>query len=215
MALELIGAGFGRTGTLSLKAALERLGAGPCYHMIEVLTAPDRAGHWIEAMHTDAPDWEAIFDGYRATVDWPAAAWWRELVERYPDAKVLLSLRDADRWHESVMNTIHPVMQRVLPERAPKILRDFHAMVNELILERTFGGRLHDRAHATQVFEAHNRAVIDAVPPEKLLVYRPGDGWEPLCRFLGVPVPEADFPHLNDTAWYREHIGRFERESER
>jgi len=110
MALRLIGAGLGRTGTLSLKKALERLGFGPCYHMIEVLTAPERARPWLDRTADGSRDWTAIFDGYRATVDWPAAAFWRELVERYPDAKALLSRRDPDRWHESVMNTIHPAM---------------------------------------------------------------------------------------------------------
>jgi hypothetical protein len=207
MALHLIGAGLGRTGTLSLKAALERVGYGPCYHMIEVLTAPERGRHWLEPGPGGSRDWDAIFAGYRATVDWPAAAFWRELVERYPDAKVLLSLRDADRWYESVMNTIHPAMMRELPSDAPASLRDFRAMVYTLIVERTFGGRLEDRAHAKRVFEEHNQAVIDAVPASRLLVYRPGDGWAPLCRFLGVPVPDEDFPHLNDTAWYRARTG--------
>jgi len=207
MALELIGAGLGRTGTLSLKAALERIGYGPCYHMIEVLSAPERAQHWLEQAESGSHDWDAIFRGYRATVDWPAAAFWRALVERYPDAKVLLSLRDADRWYESVMNTIYPVMMQGPPERAPQTLRDFHAMVYGLIFERTFGGRLNDRAYAKRVFEHHNRAVIDAIPPSRLLVYRPGDGWEPICRFLDVPVPDEDFPHLNDTAWYRARTG--------
>ena len=206
MALELIGAGLGRTGTLSLKAALERIGYGPCYHMIEVLTAPERARDWLQQTRSGSRDWDAIFRGYRATVDWPAAAFWRELVERYPDAKVLLSLRDADRWYESVMNTIYHVMTGEIPERAPQTLRDFHAMVYALIFERTFGGRLQDRAHAKRVFEEHNQAVIDAIPASRLLVYRPGDGWEPICRFLDVPVPDEDFPHLNDTAWYRERM---------
>ena len=207
MALELIGAGLGRTGTLSLKAALERIGYGPCYHMIEVLVAPERGRHWLERTQSGAPDWDAIFHGYRATVDWPAAAFWRELVERYPDARVLLSLRDADRWYDSVMNTIFEVMTQPPPEGAPKILNDFHEMVYALIFERTFEGRLADRAHAKRVFEAHNQAVIDAIPASKLLVYRAGDGWEPLCRFLDVPIPDGDFPHLNDTAWYRAHTG--------
>ena len=131
----------------------------------------------------------------------------RQLAARYPDAKVLLSLRDARRWHESVMNTIQPVLAQGPPEDAPALLHEFHAFVRELIVERTFGGRLADRAHATRVFEAHNRAVIDAIPAARLLVYRPGDGWEPLCRFLDVPVPDGDFPRLNDTAWYRSHAG--------
>ena len=203
MALELIGAGLGRTGTLSLKAALERIGYGPCYHMIEVLVAPERGRHWLEQTRSGSHDWDAIFHGYRATVDWPAAAFWRELVERYPDAKVLLSLRDADRWYDSVMNTIYHTLTQEPPERAPEALRDFHKMVYPLIFERTFEGRLKDRAHAKRVFEKHNQAVIDAIPASRLLVYQPGDGWEPLCRFLHMPVPDEDFPHLNDTAEFR------------
>jgi hypothetical protein len=207
MTLELIGAGLGRTGTLSLKAALERLGFGPCYHMIEVLVAPQRGRLWLEQAKRGTRDWDAVFDGYRATVDWPAAAYWRELASRYPDVKVLLSLRDADRWHASVMNTIYPVMMQGPPGEAPQDLRDFHELVRALIFDQTFGGRLDDAAHAMRVFEQHNRAVIDAIPAERLLVYRTGDGWDPLCRFLGVPVPEEDFPHLNDTAWYRARTG--------
>jgi len=207
MALELIGAGLGRTGTLSVKAALERIGYGPCYHMMEVLVAPERARHWLEQTQSGAHDWDAIFDGYRATVDWPAAAFWRELAERYPEAKVLLSLRDADRWYDSVMNTVYHAMTQGPPEPAPEALRDFHEMVYALIFERTFEGRLEDRGHAKRVFEEHNRDVIDAIPASRLLVYRPGDGWEPICRFLDVPVPDADFPHLNDTAWFRARMG--------
>ena len=120
---------------------------------------------------------------------------------------MLLSRRDADRWYDSMMNTIYPVMTQGPPERAPEILRDFHGMVYALIFERTFDGRLGDRAHAKRVFEAHNQAVIDAIPASRLLVYEPGDGWEPICRFLDVPVPDEDFPHLNDTAWYRARTG--------
>src|SRR5262245_9665357 len=207
MALQLIGAGLGRTGTLSLKAALERIGYGPCYHMMEILVEPDRARQWLQPTRSGSHEWDAIFHGYRATVDWPAAAFWRELVGRYPEAKVLLSVRNADRWYESVMNTIYHVMTQDVPERAPAILREFHAMVYELIFEQTFEGRLADRAHAKRVFEAHNQAVIDAIPASRLLVYQPGDGWEPICRFLEVPVPDQDFPHLNDTAWYRARTG--------
>lgn len=215
MALKLIGAGLGRTGTLSLKAALEHIEYGPCYHMIEVLVAPERGRHWLEQTQSGSHDWDAIFRGYHATVDWPAAAFWRELVERYPDAKVLLSRRDADRWYDSVMNTIYPVMMQGPPEPAPQTLYDFHAMVYALIFERTFEGRLGDRAYAKRLFEEHNQAVIDAVPASRLLVYQPGDGWEPICRFLDVPVPDQEFPHLNDTAWYRARAGLPKIESHR
>ncbi len=207
MALELIGAGMGRTGTLSLKAALERIGYGPCYHGIEVLVAPERGRLWLEQTQSGSHDWDGIFHGYRATVDWPAAAFWRELVERYPDAKVLLSLRDSDRWYDSVMNTLYPVMTQGPPKNAPEILHKFHEMLCALVLERTFEGRLGDRDHAKRVFEQHNQSVIDAIPASKLLVYQPGDGWEPICRFLEKPVPNEDFPHVNDTAWYRARTG--------
>ena len=207
MALELIGAGLGRTGTLSLKAALERIGYGSCYHGIEVLVAPERGRLWLEQTQSGSHDWDGIFHGYRATVDWPAAAFWRELVERYPDAKVLLSLRDSDRWYDSVMNTLYPVMTQGPPKNAPEILHKFHEMLCALVLERTFEGRLGDRDHAKRVFEQHNQSVIDAIPASKLLIYQPGDGWEPICRFLEKPVPNEDFPHVNDTAWYRARTG--------
>jgi hypothetical protein len=207
MALQIIGAGLGRTGTLSLKAALERLGYGRCYHMIEVLKAPERGRHWLGGSRTGTHDWDAIFRGYRSALDWPTAFHWRELVERYPDARVLLSLRDADRWHDSMMNTLYPVMTADPPEQMPETLVDFHRAMVELILEQTFQGRLADRTFAMRVFEEHNRAVVEAVPASRLLVYRPGDGWEPVCRFLDVPVPDDDFPHRNDTAEYRARTG--------
>lgn len=207
MALEVIGAGLGRTGTLSLKAALERLGFGPCYHMMEILSAPERARHWIGRGPDATPEWDTVFDGYRSTVDWPAAAYWRELRARHPDAKVLLSLRDADRWHESMMKTIYASISRTPSGNAPEVMRRFHEMVRRLILEQTFDGRLDDAAYAKRIFHEHNQAVIDAVPAQRLLVHRPGDGWEPLCRFLGVPVPDEGFPRLNDTAMFRERAG--------
>lgn len=207
MALELIGAGLGRTGTLSLKTALEGIGYGPCYHMIEILVAPERGRHWLERTKDGSHNWETIFAGYRATVDWPAAAFWRELAERNPDAKVILSVRDADRWYDSLMNTIYSVIDLELPEDVPEVLRDFSTMVRALIFDQTFDGRFEDRAHAKRVFERHNQAVIDAIPASRLLVYQSGDGWEPICKFLEVPEPDDEFPHLNDTAEYRRRMG--------
>jgi hypothetical protein len=207
VALSVIGAGFGRTGTFSLRVALGQLGFGPCHHMAEIFANPSQLPLWEAAARGEAVDWDTVLAGYRATVDWPAAAFWRELVEESPDAKVLLSLRDADRWYDSVRDTIYHTLTRELPDEVPETLRAFHAMIRELIFDRTFGGRLGDREHAKRVFEAHNQAVVDAIPPSKLLVYHPGDGWEPLCRFLDVPVPGEPFPHLNDTAEFRARIG--------
>lgn len=207
MTFDVIGAGFGRTGTLSLKVALEQLGHGPCYHMLEVIGSTERPAQWHALVTGGAPDWDALFDGYRATVDWPACAYWRELVDHFPDAKVLLSLRDSDKWYDSVMNTIYNALADDVPAEMPESVHTGRAMVRKLILEDTFGGKLEDRAHAIGIFERHNQAVIDAVPPEKLLVYQPGEGWEPICRFLDCSVPEADFPRLNDTNEFRERMG--------
>lgn len=207
MTLEVIGAGFSRTGTLSLKVALEQLGFGPCYHMMEVMGSPVRPAHWMGLLDGGLPDWDAIFDGYRSTVDWPACTWWRELADAYPDAKVILSLRDGQGWYDSVMNTIYHALVAKVPEAAPPHIHTQIRMVGRLVGERTFAGRIEDRAHAIDVFDRHNRQVIDAIPNERLLVYRPGDGWEPLCRFLDCDVPASDFPRLNDTAEFRARLG--------
>jgi hypothetical protein len=207
MTLEVIGAGFGRTGTLSLKVALEQLGLGPCYHMLEVLGTPDRPQQWLDQVEGRPPGWDVVFSGFRATVDWPAAAYWRELAAHYPEARVILSLRDPGKWYDSVMNTIYNAMRPDLGEGVPEAIRVQLTMVRKLIAEQTFGGRLEDRAHAIDVFERHNRAVREAIPAERLLVYEPGDGWEPLCAFLERPVPETDFPRLNDTAEFRARMG--------
>jgi len=207
MTLDVIGAGFGRTGTLSLKVALEQLGFGPCYHMLEVLGSPDRPGQWLDQVEGRPHPWETVFAGYRATVDWPAAAWWRELASHYPDARVILSLREPEKWYDSVMNTIYHAMRPEVGADAPEAMRVQLTMVRKLILERTFDGRLDDRKYAIGVFERHNQAVIDAIPEGRLLVYRPGDGWKPLCAFLDRPVPDGEFPRLNDTAEFRARLG--------
>ena len=202
MALEIIGAGFGRTGTLSLKFALERLGYLSCYHMIEVIKRPDHARVWSRAHWGESVDWESLFDGFHATVDWPACNLWRELLASFPNAKVILSLRDADRWYESVMATIYPMTQHGL-QSDDEPARKQSEWTNRIIWDRVFGGRMDDREHVKSVFEQHNAAVVNEVPAENLLVYTPGDGWEPLCRFLGVEIPEEPYPRVNS----REEFG--------
>lgn len=195
MPLEVIGAGFGRTGTLTLKTALERLGFGPCYHMSECsANAETHVPFWTAAARGGEVDWDAFFAGYRATTDWPACDFYRELVERYPDAKVILSLRDPRRWYESVAGTIYPTSRRPRPDRASS----WREMVEELIWQGTFAGRFEEMDAAVEVFERHNAEVARTVPPERLLEYRVQDGWEPLCAFLGVPVPKEPFPHANE-----------------
>lgn len=201
MALEIVGAGFGRTGTLSLKLALEKLGFDHCYHMREVV----ERGHlhdWERAARSGAADWEQLFSGYRAAVDWPACAYWETLWQRRPEAKVILSLRESEAWYRSVRSTIYPSSMAAC-ESADPDRRRHGEWVYELIWRQTFQNRFEDRDHAIAVFNAHNAYVTATVPPEQLLVYRPGDGWEPLCAFLGVPVPDIPYPKVNTTAQFQ------------
>jgi len=199
MTLTLIGAGFGRTGTASLKIALEKLGLAPCYHMLEVFSNPAHAERWHAAASDPRIAWESPLAGYAATVDWPGCYFWRELADHHPDARVLLSVRDPESWHRSVMDTIYqPLVDP--PAMAPP---GWWAMVRTLILERTFDGRLDDRDHAIAVYRRHNEAVERAIDPRRLLVYEASQGWEPLCRFLGKPVPAEPFPRVNTTDEWR------------
>jgi hypothetical protein len=190
MALDVIGAGFGRTGTLSLKLALEQLGFGPCYHMTEVFKNPQAPRWWIEAAD-GRPDWERIFEGYRSTVDWPNATFYAELADRYPEAKVILTERDPESWFRSTQATIFRDATR------PPIA-DF-AEMNEKVIRRLFGSRMHDHDHVIDVYLRHNEEVRRRIPAERLLVYQVAEGWEPLCAFLGVEVPATPMPKVNST----------------
>lgn len=190
MTLKIIGAGMGRTGTASLKVALEQLGVGPCYHMSEVLARPDHVGLWT-GVAAGEPHFERIFDGFQATVDFPACIYWRELVKLYPEAKVILSVRDPEAWFQSTQETI-------LGERWWNFVLSgpFGGMCNATILP-FLGGDVHDHDRLIEVFNAHVAAVKAEVPPEKLLVFQARDGWAPLCAFLDVPVPDIPYPHVN------------------
>ena len=196
MPLQVIGAGLGRTGTLSLKLALEQLGLGPCYHMLEVRAARERLEHWNRVAAGETVDWEEVFAGFRSTVDWPACNYWRELMARYPDAKVILSLRDPDGWFRSTQATIF----------SDEVQRDAPPSIRQ-ILKNVVGEDLHDRERCIAGFERHNAAVRGGVPAEKLLVFDARQGWAPLCAFLGVPVPDAPFPSVNTTDDFRKMIG--------
>ncbi len=193
--LAVIGAGFGRTGTLSLKQALERLGFDACYHMAEVATHPEHADLWLRAWRGEDV-WDTLFAGYRAAVDWPAAAFWPRLVERYPDAKVLLSLRDSESWFKSASSTIFQSMEHA--RRSPdERLRTRLKMANEIIREGTFGGRLMDRDHAIAIYEANVAKVRAEVPADRLIEFRASDGWTGLCEPLGLPAPDEPYPWVN------------------
>ena len=191
MPLSVIGAGFGRTGTMSLKLALEQLGFGPCYHMVEVFKNPRAPSYWEAVADGEAPDWESIFAGYGSTVDWPNATYYAELADAYPTAKVVLTKRDPEAWFTSTQATI---FQRDYGNPT----NGFERMVDKVI-GRLFDMRMHEKDHVISVFERHNAEVIRRVPAERLLVYNLAQGWAPLCGFLNVPVPEGSMPKVNST----------------
>jgi hypothetical protein len=201
MTLQVIGAGVGRTGTHSLKLALETLLGAPCYHMLEVFGHPEHVPLWTDAARGAPVDWDALFDGYVATVDWPGAAFWPELTAAYPDAVVLLSRRDdPDVWWRSAEATIVEAIRR---GRAPGAGPDGRGgMVGELLAAR-FTPEFTDEEQAKAAYVRHLAEVRAAVPGDRLVEWRPSDGWGPLCDSLGVPVPDVAFPHTNTTAEFR------------
>jgi hypothetical protein len=206
MGLRVVGAGLGRTGTHSLKVALEQLLCGPCYHMVEVLAHPEHLPVWAGAFDGNEPDWKDFLSGYVATVDWPAAAIYQTLSALWPDAIVVLSTRDnSDAWWKSANETIFEMTQRAAPpgdEGAAK----FMSMVTAM-LSNTFTPDWRDPQGALRAYEAHNAEVRATVPSSRLVEWHPGDGWEPLCTALGVPVPAEPFPHLNSTSEFRAMSG--------
>ncbi len=190
MALKIIGAGMGRTGTASLKVALEALGVGRCYHMTEVLKHPGFIEDWIGAAAGKA-DWDRIFSGYSATVDNPGCNYWKELAAHYPDAKVILTVRDASDWFESTSETIHSGEFARFMKNTP-----FGEMIQKTMWDR-MENRMQDRSYMVELFNRRSREIIDSIATERLLVYQVSDGWAPLCEFLDVPVPSMEFPRIN------------------
>ena len=203
MALDVVGAGFGRTGTLSLKLALEKLGFDKCYHMMEVAQNPGHHETWAAAHRGDAVDWDALFQGYRAAVDWPSCNLWEAQAAHWPGSRVLLSTRDPERWYESVMNTIYPSTLQAC-EADNEVIRGLGRWAVEHIWDRVFDGRMDDRAHCIDVFLRHEAHVKKTVPDDRLLVFEASQGWQPLCRFLDRPVPDEPYPRVNTTEDFRQ-----------
>ncbi len=205
MTLRVVGAGLGRTGTSSLKTALERLLGGPCYHMMEVFGRPDDIAVWQRAVAGDQVDWNALFDGYAACVDWPGCAFWPALADEYPDALVLLSTRSsAQAWWKSADETIFAVGRRGAPDD-PVMAAQLKMIL--ALFDRRFTPEWSDAAAAQAAYDLHNETVRASVPKERLLEWQPGDGWEPICTALGVPVPDEPFPHTNSTDEFRAMTG--------
>lgn len=202
MTLEVIGAGFGRTGTMSMKEALETLGYETCHHMKEVLPYPEQIEFFDQLSRGERPGWDKVFSGFKAAVDWPAVTYYEELMEAYPDAKVVLTARDPEAWYKSVQETIYLTashMPRWLFVIRPS-LKLWVEMVTRQIWDGTFNGNFENKATAIKVYEDHVARVKTVVPPERLLIHAPQDGWEPLCAFLGKPVPAEPYPHANESA---------------
>lgn len=195
MTLQVIGAGLGRTGTYSLKLAINQIGFGPCHHMEEVLlNMPVQVPLWAAAVN-DQAEWGRIYEGYTSAVDWPTACFFRELAKKYPEAKFVLTERDAERWADSFGATIYKLLAG--RDQAPDEMKAWLDMANGVIAKTGFPPGL-QHAELMQAFNAHNEAVKALIPAERLLVFQVKDGWGPLCDFLGVPAPETDFPRTND-----------------
>ncbi len=201
MTLDVVGAGFGRTGTLSLKLALERLGFDKCYHMGEVAQHPDHVALWEDASRGN-PNWEQIFEGYKAGVDWPTSKFWRELAEYYPNSKVILSTRDPEGWYDSVRNTIYPRSTRLVNSENEGERRRSRWVVDN-IWNGVFAGHVEDKAHAIAVYEANLEAVKQAIPASRLLVYEAPHDWGSLCEFLDRAVPDEPYPQVNTTTQFQ------------
>lgn len=213
--MKLIGAGLPRTATLTQKVALEMLGLGPCYHMVTVLADLDLVGRWQDALDGRGA-WEEIFAGFESTVDWPGGFFYRELIEVYPEAKVLLSVRDPEAWERSLRKTVwgvyHGDSLLAHLSSATAIVdpgwRRYLELMNGLLWagSGTFADTHGDRDRLIATMERHTEEVRRAVAPERLLVWDPSEGWEPLCRFLKVDVPPAPLPHLNDSNAFADRV---------
>ena len=197
MTLKVIGAGFGRTGTLSIKMALETLGLGPCHHMEEVFTRSSQPAFWRAAVDGRLPDWDEVFNGYHASIDWPSTHYWRELAAFYPQAKILLSVRPAERWADSFAGTIARLLEgrHSVPDAGVRSILDW---AYDMIAKQTFGDNLHDRGAVIAAYQRRIDEVTAEIPADRLLVFDVTEGWGPLCGFLELPIPQEEFPRVNN-----------------
>lgn len=200
MTLKVIGTGLGRTGTTSVKAALEQLGFGPCYHMSEVMQRPQHVAGWAKAAAGERTDWDALFGGFKATVDWPSAHFWRDLTRQFPEAKVIHTEREPEIWWKSFSQTIAEALEAAPPPG----MEAWGEMVRTVITKQTFNGDL-SKANVLKIYAAHNDEVKRTIPASRRLDYNvdSGAGWEPLCRVLDIAVPATPFPKTNNTAEFR------------
>ncbi len=203
MNLQVIGAGFGRTGTLSLKLALEQLGYGPCYHMMELFKHHrDHTQYWDAAQNDEPVDWDHLYEDYQSTVDWPSCNQWQTLSEIYLESKIIINLRDPESWYTSVINTIYESSTRPLgtPDEATI---EFRKWIHRIIWDGVFRGRFEDKQFAITIYERHVENVLKNAPSDRLLTFDGEQTWEPLCEFLGCTVPVQPFPRSNSTEEFK------------
>jgi Sulfotransferase domain len=206
MSLAVIGSGFGRTGTASLKRALEMLGFGPCHHMEEVLSHPEQVAYWQAVVAGKPVVWDDVFKGYRSQVDWPGAHVWRELAEAYPEAKVIHSVRPEDAWWTSFSATIGKVFTIYEHLPAPSHVAAMLHVMQIAVVQQTLGCPPTDREGVLAAYRRRTEQVRAVLVPERLLVFDVTEGWEPLCAFLGAPVPDGAFPRTNSTEEFWQQV---------
>jgi hypothetical protein len=215
--LTLIGAGLPRTATTTQLFALEQLGLGPCYHMRDLLANLEQGLPLWEGAAEGAPDWERTFGDAQSAVDWPSARYYRELMDHYPQAKVLLSVRDSEDWVRSMRQTVwgvfhgETVLHHLCEARAvlDPLWRRFMSLMRHMTWNAETGalsGETFSDAGLAGLMDRWNESVKRAVPADRLLVWNPSEGWGPLCEFLGTDVPAEELPRLNDAQSFREGI---------
>lgn len=201
--LKLINVGLGRTGTTSLQVALEKLGFGTCFHMFDIVGDEERLAHWEKIVCDGVPaDWKALFEGYTSAVDGPCAVYYPQLMETFPDAKLMLTVRDPESWYRSTYDTLYQFALRGARNPAPPGSRPARMgrLTNTLVWDGLFQGRFSDKEFAQDVYRRHNEEAVRRIGADNLLVWDVKQGWEPLCAHLGVEPPEGEeFPHVNDT----------------
>lgn len=216
MSIKVIGTGLGRTGTHSLKIALEQLGFGKCYHMVELLNNPAGLTYFEQAERGENVDWDSLFQGYLSAVDYPVARYYKPLIAKYPDAKLVHTTRNPEAWYESCKNTIFwatkPDAGRIFSMMvrmpfSPTIRKRLPVLkYNGSLIDLEFGKDLNDKTKVMDYFKKRDEEILKTVPKERLIIYNVKDGWEPLCKFLNVPVPSNPFPKSNTTEEFRNNV---------
>lgn len=215
MAIKVIGVGGPRTGTATLKEALEIIGFGKCYHMEWLFNHQEDLKYWHELFDTGTTNFDRLFDGFQSTVDFPGYLNYQALFKQYPTAKFVLNDRDPEAWYESAKHTVHSVtpqtftqklkmLRKMIFSRRFRRLAQSFRLVEKYLWKGKYNGEFQNKEKTIARYKAFQEEVINTIPAEQLLVYKVSDGWEPLCEFLEVPIPEEVFPHKNKRKNFQE-----------